>query len=235
MMNHVLFKVLLIALTGWLVACDLSLTREETVIIPVSDGPTVIAFLCPQDTVHRVRLRYTVPAIGSADATWFRGALKKTVVQLHQGERSATLAFDSIYQVFSVRASQFSFKEGQTISLAVRMPSRPLVQATCTIPVSRVDSSSIHLEKLATPSGDLLYRFRWRDIPNETNYYAFWILRTAYDSRTGAYSVQQELARLPLNDQNLIDGKIITDPFSFILGRRNSPNGSFEQSEILVL
>lgn len=234
MLDYILIRVLLIALAGWLVACDLSLTREETAVIPVSDGPTVTALLCPQDTVHRVRLRYTVPAIGSADEARFREELKKTTVQLRQGGHSATLAFDSIHQVFSVRAKLFSFKEGETLSLAVQMPGRPLVQATCTIPANKVDSSSIHLEKLATPSGDVLYRFRWRDIPGEGNFYAFWILRTSYDSRTGAYSVQQELARLPLNDQNLIDGEVVTDLFSFNLPRRNAPNGSYEQSEILV-
>lgn len=234
MLNYTLSRLLWVALAGGLVACDLSLSREETAVIPLSDGPTVTVFLCPQDTVHRVRVRYTVPAIGASDENRFREDLKKTMVQLRQGEQVATLAFDSIYQVFSVRARQFTFKEGETISLTVQMPKRSLVQASCTIPARKIDSSSIQLEKVPTPSGDVLYRGRWRDIPNETNFYAFWILRTFYDSRTGAYSVQQELARLPLNDQNLINGEVVTDPFSFIIPRRNAPNGSYEQTEVLV-
>ncbi len=234
MLNRIAPKVFLLVLTGCLISCDLSLTREESVVVPTTDGPTVTAFLCPQDTVHRVRLRYTVPAIGPVDETGFREDLNKTVVELSQGGRTAALVFDAIYQVFSVRASQFTFKAGDNVSLRVQMPNRRVVEASCTIPISRVDSSSIRLEKNVLPSGAEFYRGRWLDIPGEPNYYAFWILRTDYDVRSGEYTIQQELSRLPLDDRNLIDGELVTDPFSFILPRRDSPNGSYEQTEVMV-
>lgn len=227
-------KTLVLFLYG-LAACTPSLVQEEMVVPTPPAGPTITAFLCPQDSIHRVRVSYTAPAVGTSGEALFLAALPRTLVRLTQDGRSVTLGYDTLRRVFTTMAGQFPLRAGGQISLLVQLPDRPPVNADCTIPASSVDSSSIRWAKSGTmySDGESLYRFRWRDIPGEPNFYAFWRLTAYYDGDTGRRSVRDEQVQFQLNDQALSGGEVVTDPIS--LPRRiELGRGSYEQTQVLI-
>lgn len=215
--------------------CNPSLSVEETAIVPISNEPTIMAFLCPQDSVHVVRVSYTAPAIGVSNERQFRADLKKTAVQLSREGQSVGMVYDSIHRLFRVRADQFAVIAGRQYTLSVRMPGRTPAEASCTIPANTIIAKSITWTKIASTDSDGLpqYRFRWRDFPGEANYYAIWRLTTYYDARFNRPEVRAEQAQFQLTDQGLEDGDVIADPIS-LPAKAALGNGSFERTEVIV-
>lgn len=215
--------------------CNTSLSVEETVNIPVSDAPTVMAFLCPQDSVHTVRVRYTTPAIGIISEAKFYADLKKTTVELREGQQSAVLSYDSVQRLFSVRATRFRVEAGKQYSLSVQMPGRPPALASCTIPANTLDLKSIRWGRTGGVdyNGVAEFRFRWPDFAGETNYYAFWRVMTRYDAFSNRFEIRDEQTQFGLTDENLVNGEVIADPVG-LLGRADLGGGNYERHEILI-
>ena len=222
-----------IGFSSVLAGCVPDLSVEETARLATSEAPTVIAFLCPQDSVHVIRVSYTEPAIGVSKQLQFYNDLKKTDVWLAHNDQSALMLYDSIRHLFHIRADKFPIKAGLRYSLMVKMPSRDPVQASCKIPANTVAYQSVVWTKMGSVDSDGLpqYRFGWQDVPGEANYYAFWRLTVNY--RSGQSEIQAEQAQFQVTDQGFENREILTEPVS-LPSRVNLGKGNYERTEVLI-
>ncbi len=221
-----------VLLSSGLVAC--SQLVEEFVVIPASDAPTVLAFLCPQDSIHTVEVRYTAPAVGQSNKAGFYEDLKRSTVQLTGPNGAGRFDYDSLYRVFRLRSIRFPLRAGQTYSLSVQIPNRTPVTASCTIPATMINRNSVTWINTALDGdGQPLFTFRWSDLPNEVSYYAIFRDITRYDSHDQQLTTESEDAQTTLTDQGYENGTIVAQPVS-LPKKIDYGNGSYSQTVVYI-
>lgn len=209
--------------------------EEDIANIPTSSAPTISAFLCPQDTVHKVQLIYTRPVVGrNLSDEWSKNVGKGTVT-LSDGERTVTLkSGGGSSSFFTIKAKDFKVEAGKTYTLNVTTYDGQKAEATCTIPLNRVDLKRVDTKEVTDAKyQEKKYLITWQDIPNEQNYYAVYVA-TKEVRRTYTY-VSQEYSEQTISDQGNEGGKMITKKNFYLTGRQNFTNGEYRATEIQIL
>ncbi len=235
--------LLLVVLVLFFTSCndDLLSAVEDVDNIPSSTGPTIEAFICPQDTVHSVRLNYTRPIVGiSKYDEWFAN-VGKAIITISDGTQTATFdkPLNSGFGVFTLKAKNFKVEAGKTYSLKVITYDGQQAEATCTVPLNRVDLKKITVRNTGKhPLGGNQYGISWDDIPNEANYYSIFVfLKTITKSPTGLVYVNtsSEHPEHAITDVGF-DGKRLNSTQNFTLSKREAIyGGGYRENEIQIL
>jgi hypothetical protein len=208
--------------------------EEKTVNIPSSTAPTIVAFLCPQDSVHTVQLYYTSPVIGKNNLPEWSANVSKSVVTL--SDESQTVALKSEKNrnnIFKIKATDFKVVAGKTYKLRVVTYDGQQAEATCTIPLSKIDIKKVDTK--AVNSSDPFYLITWMDIANEQNYYAVYIVQGQVNFSTGERRVGNDTGENGILDTGR-EGQELSTKRSFLLQkRRNASDGFSFVSEIQLL
>ncbi len=232
--QHTFFLLLGIILSSCSTDDFLSV-EENSVNIPSSSAPTISAFLCPQDTVHQVRLIYTRPVVGrNLSDEWFKN-VGKGIVTLSNGERTVTLKTGGgSSSSFTIKAKDFPIEAGKTYTLNVTTYDGQKAEATCTIPLNRVEIQKVGVKEITDVKyQDKKFLVTWNDIPNEKNYYSAHVL-TKYVS-TQYVSVDGDDAENSITDEGIDGGKMATKKSFYMSKRQNFNDGSYRVTEIQIL
>jgi hypothetical protein len=148
-----------------------SCEKEVTNIKLPSTKPKLVVgcFLSPQDTLIRLSLTRSKPIFGTEPAKKEAISVTDALVIISNKSQSITLSFNAITNKYEVKAGSFPIVAGTTYSLKISTPNGEIVSATCTIPDSPIPDARIEL--LDTSSATKVVNIKWKDIPNETNYY----------------------------------------------------------------
>ena len=209
--------------------------EEDIANIPVSNAPTITAFLCPQDTVHKVSISYTRPVIGkNTYPEWIKN-VGKAIVTLSNGEQIVTLkSGENSSGYFSIKAKDFKVEAGKTYTLNVTTYDGQKAEATCTIPLNKVDLKKVNTKEVTDAKyQEKKYLITWQDISNEQNYYAVYVV-TKEVRRTYTY-ISQEYSEQTISDQGNEGGKMITKKSFYMTGRQNFTNGEYRATEIQIM
>ena len=209
--------------------------EEDIANIPVSNAPTITAFLCPQDTVHKISISHTRPVVGKNTYPEWSKNVGKAIVTLSNGEQTVTLkSGGNSSGYFSIKAKDFKVEAGKTYTLNVTTYDGQKAEATCTIPLNRVDLKRVDTKEVTDAKyQEKKYLITWQDIPNEQNYYAVYVA-TKEVRRTYTY-VSQEYSEQTISDQGNEGGKMITKKNFYMTGRQNFTNGEYRATEIQIL
>jgi|GEM_PF-4033619 len=202
--------------------------EEKSVNIPSSTAPTITAFLCPQDSVHTVRLYRTIPVVGADNLREWNANVGKGVVTLSDETQTVTLQPEkNPVGVFRIKAKDFRVMAGKTYKLNVVTYDGQKAEATCTIPLSKIDikKANTKLANSADPS-DPLYFVTWLDIANEQNYYAVHVVQGQVNFTTGERRVSYDSGGEVIVDVGF-EGKELITKMSFLMQKRRSAGGGF--------
>jgi hypothetical protein len=209
--------------------------EEDAVNIPFSNAPTITAFLCPQDTVHKVQLTYTRPVVGKDLSREWSQNVGKAIVTLGNGEQTVTLkSGGNSSSYFTIKAKDFKVEAGKTYTLNVTTYDGQKAEATCTIPVSKVDLKKVDTKEITDAKyQEKKYLVTWQDIPNEQNYYAVYVFQKDV-SRTYV-RVGVEYTENSIADTGINGGQMISTKNFYMTGRQNFTNGEYRVTEIQIL
>ncbi len=230
--------IFLLFISIFFVSCsdDGFLSVEEDIAnIPVSNAPTITAFLCPQDTVHKISISHTRTVVGKNTYPEWSKNVGKAIVTLSNGEQTITLkSGGNSSSSFTIKAKDFKVEAGKTYTLNVTTYDGQKAEATCTIPLNRVDLKKVDTKEVTDAKyQEKKYLITWQDIPNEQNYYAVYVA-TKEVRRTYTY-VSQEYSEQTISDQGNEGGKMITKKNFYLTGRQNFTNGEYRATEIQIL
>ncbi|MDZ7899681.1 MAG: DUF4249 domain-containing protein [Arcicella sp.] len=209
--------------------------EEDASNIPFSTAPTITAFLCPQDTVHKVTLSHTRPVVGKDLSREWNNNVSKSIVTINDGTQTVKLTSGGA-GTFNIKAKEFKVEAGKTYKLNVTTYDGQKAEATCTIPQNIADIKQVRIKEVSDVKFETKkYLVTWQDIPNEQNYYAVYVL-TKYVSVTNKYvSVDQEDFENSITDQSNDKGKMVTKKSFYMTKRENYNDGSYRATEVQIL
>jgi len=168
--------------------------------IPYTPRLVVQSFICPQDSVIRVSVLRTEPTVGKVEVNKGKyDFVKDALVTLSDGTTTVTVPYDKNWSVFRMRAEQLPIVAGKTYYLSVRSPDGLRAEASCTVPASVVDISSVKRTREKNDKGREKMVISWQDIAGEANYYRVMIM--SYFSNDNYFFLQNELTYDPLTDE----------------------------------
>ena len=177
-----------------LFACEgIERTVDEVASVPATDLPYITSFICPQDSVLRVRVERTTPVVGSVPATSFPGqAIAGATVVIADGTQSTTLAQGDFDRVYQTRPRSFSVVAGHTYQLMIQLPNGNKISSQCNIPSTAVPASCI--QGIKDPISGRV-RFTWPNLPGSGHYYAsyYYTYRVYYGVPSGDTAGPQEI------------------------------------------
>ncbi|MCX8492083.1 MAG: DUF4249 domain-containing protein [Cyclobacteriaceae bacterium] len=231
MKYNFIFSIFLI---GTIVISCSELSIEETANIPSSTAPTIIAFLCPQDTVHTVELSYTWPAIGASRQQEWVENVNRSIVTLSIDAKTVVLQPDKIQNhKFTISAKDFKVEEGKTYTLNVTTNDGQKAKATCVIPNYKVDFSNVETKLISIDiNQNKKYAVVWTDIANEINYYSIQVFNKIISRTTVSAGFRE--SEFGILDKGYENGRLISKK-SFIMAPRKSSPTSYTETEIEIL
>ncbi len=157
-----------------------------------------VAFISPQDTVLKVKLQRTQPAIGKRLSPQ-ELRVENATVTLSDGNATVNLQYLFEHDVYQVPASDLAVRENRTYFLKVTTPQGEKAEAACTVPategvaIAAMDVVTRRHQEYGFPLLEHKLLYKWHDPSGTENYY-----------RASAY--QMYYAR------DAVSGEVIIDP-----------------------
>jgi hypothetical protein len=148
--------------------------------------------------------------------------VKDALVTLSDGTTTVTIPRDKNWSVFRMRAEQLPIVAGKTYYLSVRSPDGLRAEASCTVPASVVDISSVKRLPETDNKGQEKMVISWQDIPGEVNYYRVVIMQ--YIIRDGEASLRNEVNYDPLTDEGKDGQRLYSQRMEYRRSYPNEPN-----------
>jgi Domain of unknown function (DUF4249) len=177
-----------------LFACEgIERTVDEMASVPTTDLPFITSFICPQDSVVRVRVERTTPVVGSVPGNSFPGqAISGATVVIADGTQSTTLVQGDFDRVYQTRPHSFTVLAGHTYQLTIQLPNGNKISSQCTVPSAAVPAPGI--QGIKDPASGRV-RFSWPNLPGSGHYYAsyYYTYRVYYGVPSGNTAGPQEI------------------------------------------
>ena len=194
-------------------ACKTEISEIE---IPYENRLVISSFISPQDTILSVRVTNTQPISGQTDKSNI--LVENAKVQMGNGPKTVLLKYDKD-GYYRIVAKELPINLGTTCTLKVSVPNGQSTEGTCTIPTQIIKSEDIITEVSAVSNGQVEFRVKWKDFPNQVNYYG---ISGTYETVNlkCTYSVPYLL-----NDKSN-DGQLLTwgGSSSIVCGENGNPN-----------
>lgn len=182
--------LLLVAGMAALLSCEtLVNTIPESKLPKTESQLTLFAFISPQDTLIRVQVGQTRPVFSEIPVSYSpimvmtdgdtvymnTDNIYTATVTISNGNTRATIPYRAADQSYTLPASQFPIRAGETYTLTVVDGTRS-AQASCTIPAAAVPITSYSLDTTISSAfgrrdTTLNLTFYWKDLPGQENYY----------------------------------------------------------------
>jgi Domain of unknown function (DUF4249) len=172
-MKSLLYLLPLLLLT----ACG-NLTTEvsPSLLNDQSEKIVVNSYISPQDTLLRVKVSRSKPAVsGSTVVKPFN--VNNATVSLSDGSRSILFTYNSVAEYYQAKAALLPIQAGKTYTLTVTSADGNQVTAQSTVP-GKVPISAISLDSTISSTSTgwqkaFRVHFTWQDPTAETNYYMY--------------------------------------------------------------
>jgi hypothetical protein len=166
------FTLMLIILA--LSACESLVTEVGPESLPDTESKLVVqSFISPQASRIIVVVTESMPLFGESNGTL--NIVKNAIVKISDGNREATMRYDSTGSSYSIERTRFNIVAGKTYQLSVTDGERS-IQSTCTVPLKTVNIKSyvidtVFSENSVNPDTTITVKMTWDDIPGEANFY----------------------------------------------------------------
>jgi hypothetical protein len=209
-------------------ACEKEVTNIK---LPQASSKLVVtSFISPQDTLLRVSVLESVPAIGKNRLS--SGDILNATVSITDGERSVNLLYDTQALAYTADAETLPVIPGKTYFLEVTDAKGRKATASCTVPVNAAPALEIAIDSAkARYGGDYIEYFmlmKWQDTPGEINYYRVFaevtITQEGVDNTyTQPVYFEDYSFNISLYSDNRLDGARFSSPKGFIYKPSYSP------------
>lgn len=163
-------------------AALLSCVKEATIKLPKSETKLVVTcFISPDDTIIGAVVRESRPKFGAQQSFSLsptsNGDIENATVVISDGIKSVTMpyktdALNPLFSYYKTTRKQFPIVAGKTYYLFVSTPDGKSVNATTTVPSSKlpIDTFKVNITKNDSIQIEYDLDVTMNDIPNETNY-----------------------------------------------------------------
>ena len=205
-------------------------TKEIDRDIPPGEPIAILGFISPQDTVIRIRVRWTEPSTGFVpDNRDILDDVTDAHVTLSNGEDEIDLIYEP-FRDYTASAQDFPIESGKTYTLSVKQGTQINALAQCTVPPNQVDTSKvIYLPQ--NDNFDLI--IRWQDIPGRENFYALFEIVSRFEGGNAPGVIASEQFHRGYTDQNN-DGGLFTSPVLHYTQCEEPSFGSFFCRDVFI-
>lgn len=169
-MNKRIIYTLIFGLLVAFTACEKEVTNIK---LPQASSKLVVtSFISPQDTLLRVSVVESVPAIGKS--TLSSNTIRNATVIMSSGDRSVTFTYHDTVQAYVADADALPIVQGNTYALEVVDTKGRKVEATCTVPINQPVGVEMAIDSAKSDYSDFMQYYMtlsWQDTPGEINYY----------------------------------------------------------------
>ncbi|WP_439879847.1 DUF4249 domain-containing protein [Pontibacter sp. MBLB2868] len=240
-----LIPVFLLVGVAILTSCERD--ADNIKLMDVSSKLAVISYISPQDTIVKVQLQRTQPAIGK-ELSQEQRKVSNATVTISDGANVATLNYNPDADEYRTAVNMNNVVAGKTYYLTVTTPDGFSASASCSIPaVTNIAITDIATSYVLEPdyTGDELRNYKvalkWKDAPEAKNYYRvlgsfMYKIRDTYGQvHTQVEELYSEHNKSYLyKDDMLENGSITSDKFYFYRNMSNA-DGSKIKLNILLL
>jgi len=196
-------------------SCEDIFLKETDVNLAIENKLVVESFISPQDDEIVVRLKYAQPTVGYVPfEKSSSNPIPDATVKLSNGDSTVILTFHE-FKDYTIAADSFPIQPGVTYFLDIKTLNGLVAKSTCTVPINKVDTSSISSERV----DDKLF-VTWKDIPDENNWYSLFHLRFEWDENQWNLGTNYLLDEM-FTDENA-DGAIFNTNFYYTAVSNNS-------------
>ena len=150
----------------------LSCAKEAKVKLPDTKPlPVMYSYICPSDTVIRLKLTYSSPFY-SSDQIDILAAVPDGDVKISSAQGTAQLFFNQNTQYYELKTNTYPIVPGQVYKITVKTSNGDLATAETQVPITTVPINTVTVETITTNNGaqDLI-KISFTDEPGRLNYY----------------------------------------------------------------
>jgi hypothetical protein len=169
-MNTRILYTLTIGLLLTFTACEKEVTNIK---LPQASSKLVVtSFISPQDTLLRVSVLESVPAIGKNRLS--SDDVPNARVRMSDGVKTVDFVHDIQARAYVADIKDFPIIPGNTYFLEVSDTKGRKTEASCTVPVTQNIALEIEIDSAKNQYNEYMDYFmimKWQDTPGEVNYY----------------------------------------------------------------
>ncbi len=216
-MKNTFIYIVITALLPFLMGCEKDV---KNIKLPQSESKLVVtSFITPEDTLLRVAVVKSVPAIGKSPLASDNS--RGVAVRMSDGLNSVSLLYNEEQRVYVADAGSLPIIPGNTYFLEVTDSEGRRVEASCTVPVNELVSPEITIDSAESRyNAGYMEHFmimRWSDTPGEINYYRVFAEISTNRGITGTTYHQpvyfeSSINNIQLYTDNRLDGAKFSSP-----------------------
>jgi Domain of unknown function (DUF4249) len=175
MNRFLLWSISLFLSSALLTSCQSTREEVEPIELTAQSGRLVVdCFISPQDTMLTAKVTRSRPVLDNNPLK--NVEIQDALVRLSNGDKTATLVYDSKLHYYRINAAKLPIREGTTCTLTVQTPDGAHVIAVSTIPRTvpikavRMDSSMTQKED-ATARKHFSVVCTWQNSTPATDFY----------------------------------------------------------------
>ena len=169
MNKRILFIFTFSLLIGF-TACEKEVTNIK---LPQASSKLVVtSFISPQDTLLRVSVVESIPAIGKS--TLSSNDIRNATVTMSDGDRSVTFTYHDTDHAYVANAEELPIIPGNSYTLEVSDTKGRKAEATGTVPINQPIGVEMVIDSAKSDYADFMQYYmmlNWQDTPGEINYY----------------------------------------------------------------
>ncbi|MEJ8802230.1 DUF4249 domain-containing protein [Pontibacter sp. H249] len=226
MKTYHIIPIIILAALAMLTGCEQD--AENVKPFKVESKLVVHAFISPQDTVVKVHVQKSQPAIGKQMRDE-QLQISNANVTITDGSSTVTLTYDANHNAYFTEPDEWPIMAGKTYKLSVTAPGGFSATGSCTVPFA----SGIKIQDVNTTFttesdyyGNEMHkyklRYNWTDVPDVDNYYRtlatrlYWYKDYNGERLEGVNPLYMDHGKPGLyKDDKAKGGVIVSDDFHF--------------------
>lgn len=149
-----------------------SCKKEAKVKLPVvKPVPVVYCYLCPNDSLIRVKVNYSIPLFEHSNHNSF-DPVSNAVVRISSNQNSIIIPFNNNTKYYEISTAIFPVLYGTNYQLSVNMSDGTMASAQTSVPSSNVLISNSTCQNIENQLGSgKLFKLFFNDPVNSNNFY----------------------------------------------------------------
>ena len=246
MKTYRIIPIIILAALVMLTGCE----KDAVNVKPfnVESKLVVHAFISPQDTVIKVHLQKSQPAIGRKLSDE-QLQVKNANVRITDGSSTVTLTYDPAHNAYFTKPDEWPIVAGKTYKLNVTAPGGFSATGSCTVPlasgvaITDVSSSSTkEPDYYGYETYQYKVRYKWTDAPGVDNYYRtlatriYWYKDYNGNRQEGVNPLYMDHGKPGLyKDDKAQGGVLVSDDFYFYEGTQAEVEKPYRLHLLLVV
>jgi len=150
----------------------ISCKKEANVKLPETKPlPVFYSYICPTDTVIRLKLFYSSPLYGGSKVD-IQAAVPEADVSISGTQGTAKLTFNKLSQYYEIPTSAYPVLPGQKYKVTVITNKGEMATAETEVPLSTVPIRTLTVQTIEENFGKVeVVKMFFNDVPGQENYY----------------------------------------------------------------